>query len=69
MDTPLVVDITERAHPKFKKNPYKPIENNPQGAFSSVPYDVLHVEHISAYIHLNIEELGGSQLLNCTPII
>lgn len=64
MDTPLVVDTTERFHPKFKKNPFKLVEDDPLGAFSSVSYGVLHVEDIRTYIHSNLEELGGSQFLN-----
>lgn len=48
--TPLIVDITKRAQPNFKKHPYKLMEDDPQGAFSTVPYSVLHVEDIRVYI-------------------
>lgn len=64
MATPLVVDITERCHPKFKKHPFKSIEVDPLGAFSLVLYGVLHVKDIRAYIHENLEGLGSSRLLN-----
>lgn len=64
MDTLLVIDITERSHLKFKEHPFKSIEVDPLGAFSLVSYRVLHVEDNRAYIHANLEELGGSQLLN-----
>lgn len=60
MDTPLILDIIERSHPKFKKDPYKYMEDDLEGEFSSVPHSVLHVEDIREYIHANIEELGGS---------
>lgn len=64
MDTLLVVDIIDRSCPKFKKHPFKSIEEDPLGAFSSILYGVLHVEDIREYIHENIDELGSSQLSN-----
>lgn len=64
MATPLVVDITKISFPQFKKHPFKLIEIDLLGAFSSVPYVVLHVEDIRIYIHANLEEIGSSHLLN-----
>lgn len=58
--TPLVVDITERARPIFKKHSYKSMKNDPNGAFSSIFYGVLHVEYIRDYIYYNIEELKSA---------
>lgn len=55
---PLVVNVTERARPIFKKHPYKSIGDDLSGAFSPVLYRVLHVEDIRANMHCNIEELG-----------
>lgn len=62
--TPLVVDITQRACPNFKKYPVKFVEDDPLGAFSFVAYGFLHVEDIRVYIHVNIVELGSSQMVN-----
>lgn len=62
--TPLVVEIKDRAHPVFKKRPFKLIKDDPEGAFSSVPYDVLHNEDIRAYIHYDREELGNVDVLD-----
>jgi len=64
MATPLVVDITERLQPKFKKHPHKSVEVNPLGTLSDVPHGVLHVEDIRAYIHASIHEFGDSKLLD-----
>lgn len=64
MATLLVVYVKDIPHLKFKWHPFKSVENNPLGAFSSIPYSVLHIEDIRAYIHANIEDLGSSQLLN-----
>lgn len=64
ISTPLVVEIKDRARPIFKKHPFKSIEDNPKGAFSSVPYDVLHNEYIRACIHFDLEELGNMDMLN-----
>lgn len=61
--TPLVVDVIERARPNFKKHPFKLMEDDPNGEFSSIPYGVLHVEDIRVYSHCNIEELGNTQML------
>lgn len=60
---PLVFKLTDRIRPQFKKHPYKSNEDDPNGAFSSVLYGVLHVENIRAYIHCNIEELGNVEML------
>lgn len=61
--TSLVVEIMDRARPKFKRNPYKSKEDDLNGAFSFVLYGVLHVEDIRAYIHCNIEELWNAKML------
>lgn len=45
-------------------NTYKSMEDNLYGAFSSIPYGVLHVEDIRAYIHCNIEDLGNAEMLS-----
>lgn len=62
--TPLVMEIKDRARPIFKKHPFKSVEDNLEGAFSLVPYDVLHNEDIRAYIHFHLEELGNVDMLN-----
>lgn len=62
--TLLVVEITHRARLKFKKHPYKSMEDDLNSAFPFVPYRVLHVEYIRAYIHCNIEELGNIEMLS-----
>lgn len=64
IDALLVVDIKDRPHPKLKWHPFKSIKIKPLGAFSFVPYGVLHIKYIRAFIHVNIEELGISQFLN-----
>lgn len=62
--TPLVVEVTDRARPIFKKHLFKSVEDDPNGAFSSVSYGVLHNEDIKAYIHCNIKELGNADMLS-----
>lgn len=62
IDTLLVVDIKNRPHPIFKKHPYKSLLDEPLGAFSKVYHGALHNEDIRAYIHCDIEELGGYAL-------
>lgn len=44
--TPLVVEIKDRSHPGFKKYPFKSIQDDLEGAFSCMPYNVLHNEDI-----------------------
>lgn len=61
--TLLVIDVIDRERPNFKKHPYKLLEDDPSRAFSSVPYKLLHVEDIRAYIHSNIEELGSAPMM------
>lgn len=55
--TPLVLEIIDRTRLVFKKHLFKSIEDDLNGAFSSVSYGVLHNEDIRAYIHCNIKEL------------
>ncbi|XP_057856259.1 uncharacterized protein LOC131065690 [Cryptomeria japonica] len=64
ISTPLLVEITERARPIFKKYSFKSVEDDLNGAFSSVSYGVLHNEDIRAYIHCNIKELGNADMLS-----
>jgi len=64
MATLNVVKIIDRPRPKFKKHPYKSLEVDPLGAFSSILHGVLHVEDVRAYIHANIEEFGESKLMD-----
>lgn len=61
--TPLVVDITNRARPKFKNHPYNLLEGDTKGAFSSILYGVLHVEDIRAYIHCDFKELESAKMM------
>lgn len=44
--TILVVDIKDKARPIFKKHPFQLVEDDPEGAFSSVPYNILHNKDI-----------------------
>lgn len=46
--TPLVVEITRRARPIFKRHPLKSVEDDLEGAFSFVSYLTLHNEDIRA---------------------
>ncbi|XP_059066162.1 uncharacterized protein LOC131857518 [Cryptomeria japonica] len=62
--TPLVVEINDRVRLVFKKNPFKSVEDDPEGAFSSVPYDVLHNKDIRAYILCDLEEIGNVDMLD-----
>lgn len=62
--TLLVVEIIDRERPQFKKHPYKSMEDDLNGSFSYVPYRVLNVEDIRAYIHYNIEEFGNAKILS-----
>jgi len=64
MATPNIVKISDRPHPTFKKHPYKSLEVDPLGAFSSVPHGVLHTEDIRVYIHANFEDFGESKLMD-----
>lgn len=61
---PLVMEIKDRAKPVFKKHPSKSIQDDLEGAFSSIPYDVLHNEYIRVYIHCDLGELGNVDMLN-----
>lgn len=63
MDTPQVVDITKRNRYKFKKHPFVSMENDPEGAFSQTPFEVLHVEDIRAYIHYKFEFVGDLEIM------
>lgn len=62
--TLLVVEITKRASPMFKRHPFKSVEHDLEGAFSFFPYFVLHNENISPYIHCNIKEFGNANMLS-----
>lgn len=62
--TSFVVKITERARPVFKKHPFKLVEDELNGAFSSIPYGVFHNEDIRAYIHCNIKKLDNLDILS-----
>lgn len=62
--TPLVVEIKDRAQLVFKKHPLKSVEDDLEGAFSSVPYNMLLNEDIRAYIHCNLKELGNVDMLD-----
>lgn len=57
--TLLVVEIKDRDKPVFEKCPFKSIGDDPEGAFSSIPYSVLHNEDIRAYIYCDLQELGN----------
>lgn len=61
--TPLVVEIKDRARLVFKKHSFKSIKDDLEGAFSLVPYNILHNEDIWAYIHCDLEELGNADML------
>lgn len=62
--TPLVMEIKDRARDVFKKHPFKLVEDDLEGAFSLVLYDVLHNEYIRAYIHCDLKELDNADMLN-----
>lgn len=40
------------------------MEDDLNGAFSSISYGVLHIKDIRAYIHSNIEELGNAEIIS-----
>lgn len=71
MSTPLLVEVKDRSRPKFKWHPYKSVDTEPLGAFSSMSYGVLHIEDIREYVHANIKDLGSVQLfeLYSNPIV
>lgn len=48
IDIPLVVQIYDQPRPQFKRCPFKFIEDDPNGAFSSMPYGVLHIHDVRA---------------------
>lgn len=62
--TPLAVEFKDRPCIMFKKNPYKSMEVNPVGAFSSISHEVLHIVDVRAYIHYEIEETGNEDILD-----
>lgn len=62
--TPLVIEIKDRARPIFKKRPFKSTEDDSEGAFSLVPYNILHNEDIRAYIHYDLKELSNTDMLD-----
>lgn len=64
ISTSLVVEIKDKARPIFKRHPFKFVEDDPEGAFSLVPYDVLYNEDIREYIHCDLEELGSVDMLS-----
>lgn len=63
IDTPLVVEVSERERPQFKRHPFKYVEDDPNGAFLSVPYGFLHVDDVRAYTHYTIEKTGNKDIL------
>lgn len=64
VNTPLVLEVSRRERPQFKKHLVKLVEDDPNDAFSSVPYNVLHVDDVRAYIHCNIEETRKEAILS-----
>lgn len=64
MDTPHIIDVSIRPQLEFKRHPQKLIETDPVEALSSVPYDVLHIEDITSYIHCKLEDLGTLAIYN-----
>lgn len=63
VNNPLVVEVSERERSQFKKNPFKSFKDDLNGALSFVPYDVLHVDDVRAYIPYNIEETDNEAIL------
>lgn len=61
--TPLVVKISKRERPIFKRHPFKSIEDDSEGVFSSILYDILQNEDRRAHIHWDIEELRNVDML------
>lgn len=58
MDTPHLVDVTDRPHPEFKRHPFKFEAIDRIKALSGVPYDVSHVEDVRSFYHYKLEDLG-----------
>jgi len=62
MFTPHIIKIGKMPHPKFEKQFFKSLENDPLGAFSITPHGVLHMEEVRAYIHINLEDYDHMKL-------
>lgn len=58
MDAPVIYDVVDIPRYKFKRNPFKSCEDDPEGSFSQTPVGILHVEDIRAYIHCKYETIG-----------
>lgn len=63
VDTSLAIEFFEKERPQFKRNSFKSFEDDPNGDFLSVPYRVLHVDDVRAYIHCSIEETWNKDIL------
>lgn len=62
--TLLVVEVKDITCPEFKKYPYKSMEVDPIGAFSSILHGILHVDDARACIHFQIEETSTEYILD-----
>lgn len=51
MATPVVFDVVERKRYIFKKQTFKSVLDDLEGAFSRTPMGVMHLEDIHVYIY------------------
>ena len=58
----IVNDISDRQRYKFNKHPFVSMFDDPLGAFSQVPSNVLHVEDIRSYIYCKMETIGDEEI-------
>ena len=54
IETPIVVDISQRPQPTFKEYLYKSTLVVPLSALSSVPHKVMHIKDTHSCVHYKI---------------
>lgn len=64
MATPILVNVSEKPQPKFKKYPMKIFEDDPFRSFSSIPNKVLPTKDTRAFIHGKMEEYNHVKLID-----
>ena len=57
-----VFSISDRSRYNFKSYPFISLVDDPVGAFSCIPDNILHVEDICGYIHYKMESIGDADI-------
>ena len=57
-----VCSISDRPRYNFKSYPFISLVDDPVGAFSCIPDNILHVEDIRGYIHYKMESIGDANI-------